>query len=91
VRLDAPEPVAAPYPFLILTPKSIVSGGERYIVIHGFVSESGRFQELRVIRHGLPETDEILLSCLKAWEFRPASRDGQAVQVEVLLAVPSSL
>jgi hypothetical protein len=30
-----------------------------------------------------------VLTCLAHWEFRPATRDGVPVRVEILLAIPA--
>jgi hypothetical protein len=60
----------------------------RRLVVHGFVNLAGRFEQLSLVSDvDFPEK-QALLASLSQWEFRPASRDGQATAVEVLLIIP---
>lgn len=88
VRLDSVTPLAAPYPTLIVKPLKVLSNGGKYIVLHGTITRTGKMESLRVVRAGLPQADDLLLACLRNWQFRPATRDGQPVSVEILLSVP---
>ncbi len=85
---DGPK-VRAPYPTLLVRPRATFGAGEKYLLVYGRISRDGRFEGLRLVRHGDPKTDEILLAGLGLWTFRPATRDGVAVLVEILLSIPA--
>jgi hypothetical protein len=88
VRLGNPAPLKAPYPTVTLRPPVRRPPGS-YVMVHGFVSPAGRFQNLRVLG-AVPARDaELVLAVLEQWEFRPAARQGQPVRVEILLAIPA--
>jgi hypothetical protein len=57
-------------------------------MIHGFITAAGRFDQLAVVYPDELDKKDLLLSSLKLWDFRPASRDGEPAAVEVLLIIP---
>jgi hypothetical protein len=90
VSLGKPAPIGAPYPMVTVRPPEDWQHGSDYLLVHGFLDESGRFRDLRILpgeSAALPTTSA-LLDYLGYWEFRPAVRDGRPVRVEVILAVP---
>jgi hypothetical protein len=89
VRLGNPAPVKAPYPLVTMRPPLVVRQGGSYLLIHGYVDEAGRFKDLNVVRGAAEPATKIVLTCLAHWEFRPATRDGVPVRVEILLAIPA--
>jgi hypothetical protein len=81
-------PLEAPYPFVMIRPAINSEIDVRRLVVHGFVNLAGRFEQLSLVSDvDFPEKQALLVS-LSQWEFRPASRDGQATAVEVLLIIP---
>ena len=90
VNLGNPEPVGAPYPTVTVRPPEDWQHGNDYLLVHGFLDESGRFREMKILQSSQPTspTTDALLQYLSYWEFRPALKDGRPVKVEVLLAVP---
>lgn len=89
VTLEATAPVLAPYPTLLEKPAITLPSFFKYVLVHAIVNEEGRFQNLRVVRPTRPEADRALLAALANWEFRPASREGSKIAVEVLLHIPA--
>ena len=90
VQLDPPAaPVRAPYPYKLMRPSVTLPSWEKYVLIHGYVTTDGRFQEMRIVRPILPETDRAILASLADWEFRAATKDGVPVRVEFLLSIPA--
>lgn len=90
VNLGTPEPVAAPYPTVTVRPPEDWRHGSDYLLVHGFLDESGRLRDMKVLASRNPRdplTDAVL-DYLPYWEFRPAIVDGHPVKVEVILAVP---
>lgn len=90
VQLGNPAPIAPPYPQFTIVPP--VNGNRSQIaVLHGFVTDKGQFRALEATR----AEDEPLLRTLEShlaqWLFRPATRDGVAIEVEILLLLPHLL
>jgi hypothetical protein len=90
VTLGNPESVGAPYPTVTVRPPEDWSHGTDYLLVHGFLDESGRFREMKILQSSQPAspTSDALLQYLAYWEFRPALQDGRPVKIEVILAVP---
>ncbi|MGA3134192.1 MAG: hypothetical protein ABSD59_25830 [Terracidiphilus sp.] len=82
-RLEAPWPYDIVRPNL--APGSI--GGDA-LMIHGFVNSSGRFEDLSVVFPQPFSSAQFVLAALQKWQFRPATQNGQAAKVEVLLIIP---
>ncbi len=82
-RLEAPWAYSIVRPNL--PPGSINADA---LMIHGFINAAGKFENLSV---AFPQPFPIapfVLHALQQWQFRPATRDGQAAKVEVLLIIP---
>jgi hypothetical protein len=91
IRLSDPAPVGAPYAVVMLRPAvNFAAPDVRYAMVHGFINADGRLEQLsevgdRALRN-LPE----LLQALAGWEFRPATKDGVPISVEILLCIPNA-
>jgi hypothetical protein len=84
----AATPVDPPYPFLMLRPELEFAAEMDYVIVHGMVNASGKFEQLSMVGvTGFP-SEKLLLSSLGLWQFRPATRDGQPAMVEILLIIP---
>src|SRR5579884_777034 len=81
-------PLEAPWPFLIMRPDSLGSDDPDYVMVHGMITAAGHFDQLAMVFPDELERRELLMSSLKLWAFRPASRDGVNTSVEVLLIIP---
>jgi hypothetical protein len=78
-----PDP---PWPYDMMRPN--LSSYKDVILVHGFVNTAGKFEKLSVAYPvGFSEA-ALLLRSLQEWVFRPATLEGEAVPVEVLLIVP---
>jgi len=93
VSLGNPEPVAAPYPTVTVRPPEDWRHGSDYLLVHGFLDESGRLRDMKILASENPQAplSDAVLQYLPYWEFRPAVVDGHPVKVEVILAVPPDL
>jgi hypothetical protein len=87
VRLGKPSPLAAPFPKVTFRPFFHHRVGT-HLMLHGFISAEGKFQELKLIGAGDPRSTAIAIAILDRWEFRPAAQDGRPLRVEILLAIP---
>ncbi len=81
-------PVDPPWPFLILRPDRFKGSDFDYVMLHGNLTEEGRLNELAVVYPQMLPERESLIQSLQQWAFRPASRDGERIAVEVLLIIP---
>ena len=81
-------PVGAPWPFEIMRPDRWSASDPDYIVVHGTLDATGRFDQLAMVFPAALETKDLILNSLRRWAFRPATRDGVPTPVEVLLIIP---
>jgi hypothetical protein len=81
-------PVDAPWPFLIMRPDQWSASDPDYIIVHGMLTAAGKFDQLAMVFPDELDKKQLILKSLKLWAFRPASRDGVPVSVEVLLIIP---
>jgi hypothetical protein len=81
-------PLEAPWPFLIFRPNDL-TGSSDYVIVHGMIDTEGRFDQLAMVFPEEFEQKDLLISSLKLWTFRPASRDREPTPVEVLLIIPT--
>jgi hypothetical protein len=87
IMLDNPAPIQAPYPRVTVAPGFPKAEGKP-AVLHGFLTRQGTFRSLRAVRDSDGALFRSIEPFLKQWEFRPATRDGQAIELEILLFVP---
>lgn len=82
----------APWPYNIVRPNLAfgpVDGNT--IMVHGFVNQTGRFEGLNIVFPPQFPQAQFVLKSLQNWQFRPASQNGQAAKVEVLLIIPQEM
>jgi len=61
--------------------------GEKMIVLKGTLQEDGSVQGLEVYQGIVPEMDEAARQAFKRWKFRPATRAGKPVALEILVGI----
>jgi hypothetical protein len=82
----------APWPYNIVRPNlAFGSTDGNTIMIHGFVNQAGRFEGLDIVFPPQFPQAQFVLRSLQNWQFRPASQNGQAATVEVLLIIPQEM
>jgi len=81
-------PLQAPWPILMMRLDRLSALDSDYIMVRGMLKSDGRFDQLAMVFPDELKDRDLLLNSLKLWEFRPASRDGEPVAVEVLLIIP---
>jgi hypothetical protein len=88
---DATGPIEPPYPPDAVIPQVTLGLDVEYMVIHGIINAQGRFEKLAIVGDQplSPDPDTFLRS-LSGWEFQPATLDGLAIPVDVVLIVPNS-
>lgn len=84
-RLEAPWPYNLVRPNL---PPGAIDADA--LMIHGFVNASGHFENLSVVFPQPFAIAQFVLDALQKWQFRPATEDGRAARVEVMLVIPET-
>jgi hypothetical protein len=79
----------APWPYDMTRPSIDSDANADAIMVHGFVSALGRFEQLAVIFPTELAEAKFLLHALQQWQFRPAMQNGQATAMEILLIIPA--
>jgi hypothetical protein len=87
VRLGNSAPLQAPYPRLTFRPPIQTRPRPAYVMLHGFIDGSGRFESLKLLGATAADDAPQILPVLERWEFRPAMKDGRPARVEILLAI----
>lgn len=85
---SAPKSLDPPWPIDVLVPNIEGQINADALLVHGYLSESGRLENLSVaFPPGFPWS-QFVVDSLRQWRFRPAKQGNQAVRVEVLLIIP---
>jgi hypothetical protein len=61
----------------------------KLIVLKGLLREDGTIEGLQVHQGLLPLMDEAARLAFSKWKFKPASRGGKAIPVDILVGIPS--
>ena len=62
----------------------------RLIILHGRIREDGTVEELKVHQGVQTDADQIALAAFRQWIFRPATRGGKPIPVEILVGIPAA-
>ena len=87
-RGKSATPLEAPWPYLVMRPDGWGASDPDYVMVHGTLTSAGKFDQMTLAFPDELERKDLLLKSLKMWAFRPASRDGEPIAVEVLLIIP---
>jgi hypothetical protein len=64
---------------------------ELRVQVSAQIKQDGKLEGLALLRTMSPAIEQAVLQDLSAWEFKPATRDGVAVDVDVVMEIPYSL
>jgi hypothetical protein len=79
----------APYPYLMLRPELSAASDSDYVILHGFVTVLGKFDQLTYLTAPEEQSEKLqLLHSLAQWQVRPGKLDGQPISLEILLIIP---
>ena len=62
---------------------------QKLIVLKGSVKEDGSVSDLQVFEGIVPQMDEAARVAFSRWKFRPATRGGKPVPLDVLIGIPT--
>jgi hypothetical protein len=61
------------------------------VQIEALITKEGKFDRILLLRDLSPALESAVLRDVKSWEFKPATRDGVPVDIDVVLEIPFSL
>jgi hypothetical protein len=86
--------VRAPLPFRKHEPvDSMLPGNrtERRLQVIAVVKKDGRLDDISLLRHSSLAVEQAVIQDLQSWEFKPATRAGIPVDVDVVFEIPFNL
>ena len=91
---DGPSPTTQtamepPYPYKLLRPRITIPTYQKYLLVHGVVTETGTVREVRVIPPVNQNTADLVVAAVSQWTFRPAKQQGVAIATEFVLSIPA--
>jgi hypothetical protein len=60
----------------------------RLVIAYAVVTPEGKIEQLSIKQSPDPALNEIVLSSLRKWTFRPARRNGAVIPAKILLGIP---
>jgi len=64
---------------------------ERRLQIIAVVKKDGRLDDISLLRHSSAAVEQAVIQDLQSWEFKPATRAGMPVDVDVVFEIPFNL
>ncbi len=61
------------------------------VQVQAVINREGKFDKVQLLRDLTPGLESAILRDVKSWEFKPATRDGAPVDIDVVLEIPFSL
>ena len=84
--------LAAPVPLRKVDPKypqlAIKQHIDGEVILYAIIRKDGHVDSIQVVRSVDPELDHNAMEALSRWEFRPATREGQPVELEAVIHIP---
>jgi hypothetical protein len=87
---DAPS-MRAPVPFRKFEPADRALSRlhvEWRLQVAAVIRQDGKLESISLVRHGAPAAEQAVIQDLQSWEFRPATRAGVPVDVDVVIEIP---
>jgi|KBSMisStandDraft_5_1062788.scaffolds.fasta_scaffold22512_3 hypothetical protein len=60
----------------------------RLVIAYAVVTTDGKMEQLSIKQSPDPALNEVVLSALQKWTFRPARRNGEVIPAKILLGIP---
>lgn len=72
---------------------AMIPGGrtERRLQIVAVLKRDGRLDGVTLLRRSTPAVEQAVIQDLQSWEFKPATRAGAPVDVDVVFEIPFNL
>lgn len=83
--IKLPKATFTPEPVI---PKEARKGKSTRVIVTGYVAIDGRYHDGKMLRSsGEPALDTSALEAVKKWKFHPCTKDGKAVNCEMIIEV----
>jgi TonB family protein len=69
-------------------PSAIKQRIDGEVILYAIIRKDGRVDSIQLVRGLDPLLDQNAMDALARWEFRPASREGQPVDLEAVIHIP---
>jgi protein TonB len=86
--------IRAPLPYRKMEPVEQKAAGNpsvERVQISAILEKDGRLAKIAVSTKAGPDTEQAVIQDLESWEFKPATRDGVPVDVEVVIEIAFNL
>jgi hypothetical protein len=83
-----------PVPFRKLEPVEAAAAGNRVeqrVQFAAVIKKDGHLDAISLLRNLAPAIQQTVAQDLACWEFRPATRDGTAIDIDVVIEIPFNL
>jgi TonB family protein len=60
----------------------------RLVIAYAVVTADGKMEQLSIKQSPDPALNDVVLSALQKWTFRPARRNGEVIPTKILLGIP---
>jgi len=92
---SADDVLTSPAPLRKVDPKYVASaaaeGVEGKVLLHAVIRRDGRVEQARLVQGIDERLDASAVSAFSKWEFRPATKNGVPVDLEVVVQIPFRL
>jgi hypothetical protein len=61
------------------------------VQVQAVITKEGKLDRILLLRDLAPGLEGAVLRDVKSWEFKPATRDGKPIDIDVVLEIPFSL
>lgn len=86
--------VRAPIPFRkmeLVDQAASGDSGQARVQITGILDKDGHLGKITILARPTTMTEQAVIQDLESWEFKPATRDGVPIDVEVVIEIPFNL
>jgi feruloyl esterase len=83
--VSPPRPVHTPEPPYSKAARK--KGVEGYVTLHATIGEDGMAYDITLVKSLEPSLDESAIETVKKWKFKPATRNGRPVTVEMNMEI----
>lgn len=80
--------LAAPWPYTMFRPNFTLPADADALLVRGRLTAEGRLEQLAMLAPAEWAQKDSLFRALEQWKFRAATKNGEAVPVDVLLVIP---
>jgi protein TonB len=69
-------------------PQMIKEHVEGQVILYAIIGKDGVVRNIQLVHSVEPELDKDAMEALAHWKFRPATREGEPVELEAVVYIP---